>query len=100
MLLTQDHEMIRDAVRDFAKQELWPNAARWDREHIFPREAHQGLAGTLDNLFRNFLHLRHLFVRRVETAVGVQVADDADRRIDQFTVDRAHVKLPFEMFCQ
>lgn len=31
-------------MRDFAKQELWPNAARWDKEHHFPKEAHQGLA--------------------------------------------------------
>ena len=44
MLLTDDQEAIRDAVRAFAKQELWPNAPRWDREHHFPREAHQGLA--------------------------------------------------------
>jgi butyryl-CoA dehydrogenase len=44
MLLTTDQEMIRDAVRDFAQRELWPNAARWDRDHTFPREAHQGLA--------------------------------------------------------
>ncbi len=44
MLLTQDQEMIRDAVRDFAKAELWPHAARWDKEHCFPKEAHQGLA--------------------------------------------------------
>jgi alkylation response protein AidB-like acyl-CoA dehydrogenase len=44
MLLTQDQEMIRDAVRDFAQAELWPHAARWDREHHFPREAHRGLA--------------------------------------------------------
>jgi butyryl-CoA dehydrogenase len=44
MLLTQDQEMIRDAVRAFAKAELWPNAARWDKEHHFPREAHRGLA--------------------------------------------------------
>ena len=44
MLLTQDQEMIRDAVRDFAQAELWPNAARWDKEHCFPKEAHQGLA--------------------------------------------------------
>ena len=44
MLLTQDQEMIRDAVRDFAQQELWPHAARWDKEHHFPREAHKGLA--------------------------------------------------------
>ncbi|MFZ2123901.1 MAG: acyl-CoA dehydrogenase family protein [Rhodoferax sp.] len=44
MLLTQDQEMIRDAVRDFAQAELWPNAARWDKEHHFPKAAHQGLA--------------------------------------------------------
>src|SRR5688572_13696545 len=44
MLLTQDQEMIRDAVRAFAHEQLWPNAPRWDRERIFPREAHQGLA--------------------------------------------------------
>jgi butyryl-CoA dehydrogenase len=44
MLLTQDQEMIRDAVRAFAKEELWPHAPRWDKEHTFPHEAHQGLA--------------------------------------------------------
>jgi hypothetical protein len=44
MLLTPDQEMIRDAVRDFAKEQLWPHAARWDREHTFPTEAHRGLA--------------------------------------------------------
>jgi len=44
MLLTQDQEMIREAVRAFAREQLWPNAARWDKEHHFPREAHQGLA--------------------------------------------------------
>ncbi|MFN7197129.1 MAG: acyl-CoA dehydrogenase family protein, partial [Hylemonella sp.] len=37
-------EMIRDAVRAFARTELGPHAARWDRERHFPREAHQGLA--------------------------------------------------------
>ena len=44
MLLNPDQEMIRDAVRDFAREQLWPNAAQWDREHTFPREAHRGLA--------------------------------------------------------
>ena len=44
MLLTSDQEMIRDAVRAFAQEQLWPNAPRWDREHHFPREAHRGLA--------------------------------------------------------
>jgi butyryl-CoA dehydrogenase len=44
MLLTQDQEMIRDAVRDFAREQLWPHAAQWDRDHTFPKEAHRGLA--------------------------------------------------------
>src|SRR5437868_5282243 len=44
MLLNSEHEMIRDAVRAFAQEQLWPNAARWDKEHTFPHEAHQGLA--------------------------------------------------------
>ncbi len=44
MLLAPDQEMIRDAVRDFAQQELWPNAARWDKEQTFPHEVHTGLA--------------------------------------------------------
>ena len=44
MLLTPDQEMIRDAVRDFAQRELWPNATQWDKDHHFPRQAHRGLA--------------------------------------------------------
>lgn len=44
MLLTEDQEMIRDAVRTFAQEQLWPHAARWDKDHHFPAEAHQGLA--------------------------------------------------------
>jgi butyryl-CoA dehydrogenase len=44
MLLSSDHQMIRDAVRDFAQRELWPHAAQWDKTHHFPKEAHRGLA--------------------------------------------------------
>ena len=44
MLLTDDQTMIRDAVREFAQAELWPHAAQWDRDHHFPKAAHQGLA--------------------------------------------------------
>src|SRR5678809_1019716 len=35
---------IREAVRRFAAAELTPNAARWDRDKEFPREALKGLA--------------------------------------------------------
>ena len=44
MLLTEDQEQIRDAVRAFAQAELWPHAARWDQQRHFPHEAHRGLA--------------------------------------------------------
>ena len=44
MLLSDDHRMIRDAVRDFAQSEIAPHAADWARESRFPREALQGLA--------------------------------------------------------
>jgi len=44
MLLTQDQEMIRDAVRDFVREQITPYAAQWDREHTFPHEVHRGLA--------------------------------------------------------
>ena len=44
MLLSTDQEAIRDAVRDFAQAELWPHAPKWDREHSFPKDVHQGLA--------------------------------------------------------
>ncbi|ACC69369.1 acyl-CoA dehydrogenase family protein [Paraburkholderia phymatum] len=44
MLLDQDHLMIRDAVRTFVREAVAPNAAQWDRERIFPADAHRQLA--------------------------------------------------------
>ncbi|MEO6321026.1 MAG: acyl-CoA dehydrogenase family protein [Polaromonas sp.] len=44
MILNQEQEQVRDAVRAFAQAELWPHAGRWDKEHHFPVEAHKGLA--------------------------------------------------------
>ncbi|HEX6298432.1 MAG TPA: acyl-CoA dehydrogenase family protein [Burkholderiales bacterium] len=37
-------EEIRAAVRRFAREQLAPHAASWDRDKTFPREALQGLA--------------------------------------------------------
>ena len=37
------HDEIRQAVRRFAAEQLAPQAARWDREKLFPKEALQGL---------------------------------------------------------
>ena len=44
MILNNEQNQVREAVRDFAVQELWPNAAAWDKAHTFPVEAHKGLA--------------------------------------------------------
>jgi butyryl-CoA dehydrogenase len=44
LILNSEQEQIRDAVRAFAQAELWPHAARWDKEHTFPVDAHKGLA--------------------------------------------------------
>ena len=38
------NEEIRQAVRRYAAEQLAPNAARWDRDKEFPREALKGLA--------------------------------------------------------
>jgi len=39
MLLTQEQLLIRDTMRQFARERLAPHAAQWDREHQFPRAA-------------------------------------------------------------
>ncbi len=44
MMLTEEQQMTRDAVRAFVRNEIAPHAARWDRESTFPAEALAGLA--------------------------------------------------------
>ena len=44
MILSEEHQMIRDALRSFAQERLAPNAARWDREHHFPKQELKELA--------------------------------------------------------
>ncbi|HEX7650351.1 MAG TPA: acyl-CoA dehydrogenase family protein [Noviherbaspirillum sp.] len=44
MVLSEQHEMIRDALRAFSQEKLAPNAARWDKEHHFPKEELKELA--------------------------------------------------------
>ena len=43
MLLNEQQTMIRDTARQFASEQLAPNAAAWDREAIFPAEAVKGM---------------------------------------------------------
>jgi alkylation response protein AidB-like acyl-CoA dehydrogenase len=44
MVLSEEHRLLRDALRDFASQRLAPFAAQWDREHGFPAEQLKELA--------------------------------------------------------
>jgi len=44
MILSEEHQMIRDALRSFAQERLAPQAARWDREGHFPKEELKELA--------------------------------------------------------
>jgi len=37
--LTDEQRALRDMVRDFADNELKPNAAHWDEHHVFPADA-------------------------------------------------------------
>ncbi|MFB9127553.1 acyl-CoA dehydrogenase [Paraburkholderia dipogonis] len=39
MILTQEHEMVRDSIRTFASERLAPHAAEWDKNHTFPADA-------------------------------------------------------------
>jgi butyryl-CoA dehydrogenase len=43
MLLNDEQQLLRDTLRAFAREELAPHAAQWDREHIFPRDALKAL---------------------------------------------------------
>ncbi len=36
--LTEDQQMFADMAQQFAQAEFAPHAARWDQEHIFPKE--------------------------------------------------------------
>jgi alkylation response protein AidB-like acyl-CoA dehydrogenase len=44
MALAEQHNEIREAVRRFAREQIAPKAAQWDRDKTFPREALKGLA--------------------------------------------------------
>lgn len=38
MILSEQHVLIRDTARQFARERLLPNAAKWDAESHFPRD--------------------------------------------------------------
>jgi alkylation response protein AidB-like acyl-CoA dehydrogenase len=41
MMLSEEHQMIRDSVRDFAREQLWPTAGLRDETHAFPHDEMQ-----------------------------------------------------------
>ena len=43
-MLADEHRQLRDALRDFAEQQLAPHAAEWDRKALFPHAALKQLA--------------------------------------------------------
>ena len=43
-MLTDEHRLLRDSLRDFAQERLAPFAAEWDRNATFPKEALAELA--------------------------------------------------------
>jgi butyryl-CoA dehydrogenase len=44
MLLSEDHQAVQDAVRQFVQTEITPHAAAWDKSHQFPAAQLRGLA--------------------------------------------------------
>jgi butyryl-CoA dehydrogenase len=44
MLMQSHHDMLRESVRAFARAELAPRAAQWDRDSTFPRAQLKALA--------------------------------------------------------
>ena len=43
MVLTQEQEMIRDALRQFSREVIAPQAMTWDKEKTFPKDVHKQL---------------------------------------------------------
>ena len=43
-MLSSDQIMIRDMVREFSRNHLTPNSAKWDKERTFPAEALKAMA--------------------------------------------------------
>ena len=43
MLLSEDHQAVQDAVRQYVQAEIAPHAAAWDKSHQFPAAQLRGL---------------------------------------------------------
>jgi butyryl-CoA dehydrogenase len=43
-MLNEDHRAVQDAVRAYVQDRIAPQAARWDKEHHFPKDELRGLA--------------------------------------------------------
>ncbi len=43
-MLSEEHRLLKDALREFAQKRLVPAAAQWDRDHTFPKDVLTELA--------------------------------------------------------
>jgi butyryl-CoA dehydrogenase len=43
MILTEEQQLIRESARAFAQNELWPNAAAWDRDSHVPVDKYKAM---------------------------------------------------------
>jgi len=44
MQLGEDHRAVQDTVRAYVQDRIAPNAAQWDKDHLFPKAELRGLA--------------------------------------------------------
>ena len=74
---TEEQEALRAAFKDFVKQEVEPNAVRWDEEDYCPKE--------LNHFFRPNTYLCFADVRFSEQKhAQPRLSDAAAERLQQF----------------
>jgi len=72
--LSDEQEMLRQTVRDFAEAEIAPHAAQWDRDHHFPVDVVQAMGELGSCLGLNFLRdPRYYAVEQVDVVIGIVV---------------------------
>src|SRR2546425_12885460 len=87
-------ESITFALHFESRQQTFSDIARPTPNRV---KMHDSLPCILNNLLGPTTHRRNFFIRGVEPAVGVEIADYADGRVTYIPFDRTHVKLPLEM---
>lgn len=55
--LSETHQMLQKTCRDFAEAELKPNAAKFDRDHLYPKEQVECPSISWITCYKSFSHL-------------------------------------------